>query len=418
MGEERRFELEDAKHHVFGRFRERPKSDHVAIIKPDSRAPPGSMVFNWDQRYENLTFDGETYKATVSKWKDPSPDDLPVDYLPEHDIKQDEKVFTTQGTKVDAPYLWEFLPRDPTVEESLRAVTRDAYGTARGERNFVQPYPITQAFVDRVPDELMHHAYVYDKNDHEATLWLKPEMPKDWTLPTMPPKLDEKKRKPNATGKDIYDIEPTGPPKKVKHHFHEDVYVPERMRQLTLNIDRPPTPEPAVPAPMSPWAQKAADEFRPLQQYPEELRLADLDSVTGSKRSRNKTVDVLARVWSVDDFTIKRTNMPVKRDIRIVDASTSREVTLSNFTNPFDIIPAVGDIMLFRNVITHNYGGGNLNAYPSYCNGYDWCLIESTIRFKYPELEEKMKELDFPLLSDDEDDSVSAVGVEDEMEEE
>ena len=146
------------------------------------------------------------------------------------------------------------------------------------------------------------------------------------------------------------------------------------MKEMDQEDAAPSKPSPILSHELSPWATKAAEAGTPLEPILTPLKLSTLASVTGHNRSRNKMVDVLAAVDSVDDFTVKRTNMPLKRDIRITDASTEKKVTLSIFTNPLDIIPTVGTIILFRNLITHDFKGGNLNAYPKQCDGKDWCI--------------------------------------------
>lgn len=124
----------------------------------------------------------------------------------------------------------------------------------------------------------------------------------------------------------------------------------------------------------SPWARKAKAAGTPLQPIERPLRLSTLASVTGVNRSRNKVVDILALVDSVDDSTVKPVHLPLKRDIRITDGSTDRKIIVSIFVDPVDCIPSVGDIVLFRNLVTHDWKQGALNAYPKYCDGKDWYI--------------------------------------------
>ena len=121
------------------------------------------------------------------------------------------------------------------------------------------------------------------------------------------------------------------------------------------------------------------------------LRLSTLASVTGPNASRNKTIDVLAIVHSVDDHTIKRKDIPLYRDIRITDPSTERIVTLSVFIDPARFVPKVGIVALFRSVTTHEYKGGKLNAYPQHCEGKQW-YIPSPVRIEGCENEVKAME--------------------------
>lgn len=124
----------------------------------------------------------------------------------------------------------------------------------------------------------------------------------------------------------------------------------------------------------SPWARKAKAAGTPLQPIERPLRLSMLASVTGVNRSRNKVVDILALVHSVDDSTVKPVHLPLKRDIRITDGSTDRPITVSIFVDPVDCVPSVGEIVLFRNLVTHDWKQGALNAYPKYCDGKDWYI--------------------------------------------
>ena len=110
----------------------------------------------------------------------------------------------------------------------------------------------------------------------------------------------------------------------------------------------------------------------PLQPIRKPLKILELASVTGANKSRNQTVDVLAVIDSIDDFTIKPARLPLKRDIRLIDRSVSEPVTLSIFVDPVNFRSTVGTVALFRNVTTHDYRRGNVNAYPVHCAGKEW----------------------------------------------
>ncbi|KAL9098444.1 MAG: hypothetical protein Q9163_005896 [Psora crenata] len=112
----------------------------------------------------------------------------------------------------------------------------------------------------------------------------------------------------------------------------------------------------------------------PLQPIRKPLKIIDLASVTGTNKSKNQTVDVLAVIDSIDLFTSKPARLPLKRDIRIIDRSVSQPVTLSVFVDPVNFRSTVGAIALFRNVTTHDYRRGNLNAYPVHCEGREWYI--------------------------------------------
>lgn len=124
----------------------------------------------------------------------------------------------------------------------------------------------------------------------------------------------------------------------------------------------------------TPYAQKAMKAGKPLQPVSRRLRLSTLASVTGVNASRNRTVDILALIDSIDDHTIKRKDIPLYRDIHIADPSTERIVTLSVFIDPVDFVPRKDEIALFRSVTTHEYKSGKLNAYPQHCEGKDWYI--------------------------------------------
>ncbi len=147
----------------------------------------------------------------------------------------------------------------------------------------------------------------------------------------------------------------------------------QKQSQVGFNSNRD-APSPALRQTGSPWAHKAEAAGNPLQPIERPLRLSTLASVTGVNRSRNKVVDVLALVNSVDESTVKPTHLPLKRDIRITDSSTETKVIVSIFVDPIDCIPTVGDVVLFRNLVTHDWKQGALNAYPKYCDGKDWYI--------------------------------------------
>lgn len=111
--------------------------------------------------------------------------------------------------------------------------------------------------------------------------------------------------------------------------------------------------------------------------------------MTGFNCSKNKAVDILARVAFVDQSTVKPEIRPSKRNMRIPDASTDKMVTVSIFVNPIDCIPTAGDLVLFRNLVTHDYKGGALSAHPKYCDGKDWYVpYLSGVEGSNPKLED------------------------------
>lgn len=111
------------------------------------------------------------------------------------------------------------------------------------------------------------------------------------------------------------------------------------------------------------------------ERVPSPLQLSTLASVTGTKATRNKQVNILAMIEYVSNSTVKPTTAPLKRDVRIVDPSTDKKVTLSVFVDPVNFMPKEYDIMLFCNLTTHDFSGGNLNAYPKKCRGREWYIL-------------------------------------------
>lgn len=104
------------------------------------------------------------------------------------------------------------------------------------------------------------------------------------------------------------------------------------------------------------------------------LLISTLASVTGPNRSKNEVHDILALIVHVDAHTFKPPRMPRKRDLRIMDASTSKRVVLSVFTDPVGFAPKSGTVALFRNLTTHDWNGGNLKAYPWLCEDRPWFM--------------------------------------------
>ena len=108
---------------------------------------------------------------------------------------------------------------------------------------------------------------------------------------------------------------------------------------------------------------------------PSPLQLSTLASVTGTNATRNQQVNILAMIEHVSSSTVKPTTAPLKRDVRIVDPSTDKKVTLSVFVDPVNFLPKEYDIILFRELTTHDFSGGNLNAYPKKCKDKKWYIL-------------------------------------------
>ncbi len=125
---------------------------------------------------------------------------------------------------------------------------------------------------------------------------------------------------------------------------------------------------------VSQQALRALESRNPLKRVRNPLEIYNLSSMSGDRKSQNKRGDYFAVVEWVDNKTIKRFCMSMKRDLRIVDPSTEKKVLLSVFVDPVNFTPAVGTIALFRNLRTHEWDGGSLNAYEKDCKSFDWFI--------------------------------------------
>ena len=91
-----------------------------------------------------------------------------------------------------------------------------------------------------------------------------------------------------------------------------------------------------------------------------------------------RVIDVLGIVVDVSPHVVQRPKMPDQRDLRIMDPSTPKRVQLTVFVDAARFAPAVGTVMLFRSVTTHEWNGGSLKAYPRDCDGREWCFPNPT----------------------------------------
>ena len=112
----------------------------------------------------------------------------------------------------------------------------------------------------------------------------------------------------------------------------------------------------------------------PLRPFGDLPKIVPLSKVTGRNKSRNRDVDVLAVVESVDSKLSKPPKMQMKRDIRIMDPSVAEPVTVSIFVDPVNFRANVGLVALFRHVTTHDWKNGRLNAYPARVGGREWFI--------------------------------------------
>ncbi|WEW59452.1 hypothetical protein PRK78_004926 [Emydomyces testavorans] len=107
---------------------------------------------------------------------------------------------------------------------------------------------------------------------------------------------------------------------------------------------------------------------------------------------RNYIVDLFAIISWISPTTITRPNMPLKRDLRVIDPSFQFHpyrnqhasnpklelgLSVSVFVAAEGFCPAVGTIALFRSLKTHEWEGVSLNAYEKDCGGgREWFVSE------------------------------------------
>ncbi|KAL8946263.1 MAG: hypothetical protein Q9222_007319 [Ikaeria aurantiellina] len=122
-------------------------------------------------------------------------------------------------------------------------------------------------------------------------------------------------------------------------------------------------------------AQEAADaSAKALLVRFQSLPTTPLVAITGPNKRRNTHHDVLALIVYVSADLVQRPGMPPKRELRIMDISTMKKVYLSVFANPETFQPEAGIVALFKNLTTHDYDGGSLNAYSKDCKDTEWFI--------------------------------------------
>ncbi|KZF21189.1 hypothetical protein L228DRAFT_262236 [Xylona heveae TC161] len=130
----------------------------------------------------------------------------------------------------------------------------------------------------------------------------------------------------------------------------------------------PPPPPPSIQPPSQPRASPLAPST-----CPRSSKIYTLSSLlTHVPYRQNYKLSVVAIIDWVSPHLIKRPNMDLKRDIRIVDPTTTRRVLLSVYADPEHFTPAVGTVALFRHLRNHKWEGASLNAYKSDCEGKSW----------------------------------------------
>ena len=120
-------------------------------------------------------------------------------------------------------------------------------------------------------------------------------------------------------------------------------------------------------------AAAEASESEMFMHY-QSLHVTPLAAITGPKKCRNTHHDILALIVSVSADTIKRPGMALKRDIRVMDISTTKKVCLSVFVDAQNFVPEPGTVALFKHLTTHEFDAGSLNAFSKECEGKEWFI--------------------------------------------
>ncbi|MCJ1351412.1 MAG: hypothetical protein MMC33_001396 [Icmadophila ericetorum] len=113
---------------------------------------------------------------------------------------------------------------------------------------------------------------------------------------------------------------------------------------------------------------------KPLKTISRPLKVTPLADLVGRRAVRGRILDVCVLICFVSEEIIKRKDMPEIRHLRVTDLSTKKRVLFSCCTNPRRFFPPVGTVALLRNVSTHEWDGGSLNAFPRDCADRDWFL--------------------------------------------
>ncbi|KAL8934264.1 MAG: hypothetical protein Q9216_005993, partial [Gyalolechia sp. 2 TL-2023] len=122
-------------------------------------------------------------------------------------------------------------------------------------------------------------------------------------------------------------------------------------------------------------AQAAADaSAKALLIRFQSLPTTPLIALTGENKRQNTHHDILALIISVSTDVITRPDIPPKRDLRIMDISTIKKVSLSVFASAELFHPEPGTVALFKYLTSHDFDDGSLNAYPKDCNGKEWFI--------------------------------------------
>ncbi|EFR05518.1 hypothetical protein MGYG_08534 [Nannizzia gypsea CBS 118893] len=135
------------------------------------------------------------------------------------------------------------------------------------------------------------------------------------------------------------------------------------------------------------------------------LTLSDLLAPRIPFPKRNYACNVIAVISWISPQVIKRTHMPPKRDLRLIDptiidiidrrrssvtstaslpstsppsmtANGTVGISMSVFVDAARFHPAIGTVALFRGLKTHEWDGISLNAYEKDCRNKEWFITE------------------------------------------
>ena len=116
-----------------------------------------------------------------------------------------------------------------------------------------------------------------------------------------------------------------------------------------------------------------ASESAMLMHY-QSLPVTPLAAITGRNKRRNTHHDILALIVSVSPDTTKRSGMPLKRELWIMDISTIKKVCLSVFIDAQNFVPEPGTVALFKHLVTQEFDDGSLSAFSKEFEGKDWFI--------------------------------------------
>lgn len=120
-------------------------------------------------------------------------------------------------------------------------------------------------------------------------------------------------------------------------------------------------------------AQAAAEALESTRVTHHRSRLfTPLAAITDLNKCRRTHHDILALIVSVSADTIMCASMPPKRDLRVMDVSTTKRVCLSVYVDAQNFVPEPGTVAHFKYLTTHEFDGGSLKAFPRECEGKEW----------------------------------------------